>query len=78
MDTVLQGVTLLVSGMTIVFLFLTLLVVVMNQTAKVVIKFNHILPDEAPKTKLRPPAPSHADHAAVAVAIAGAIARSRA
>jgi sodium pump decarboxylase gamma subunit len=78
MDIILQGFTLLVSGMTIVYLFLWLLVIVMNQATKFVAKFSHILPDDEPKKKTRHSAAPHGkDQTAVAVAIAGAIAQSR-
>jgi len=76
MDIILQGLTLLVAGMTIVYLFLTLLVCVMNQTAKIVIKFNHILPDDEPKKKTRPVRTQKTDDADIAVVIIGAIAHA--
>jgi len=79
MEILLQGLVLLVSGMGIVYLFLTLLVWVMNRSAAIVPKLNHILPDEEPKKKKSRPAAAHAAHghddAAVAVAIAAAYAR---
>ncbi len=78
MATILQGFVLLASGMGIVFLFLMLLVWVMNQTAAIIPRFNHILPDEAPKrlksTNIK--SGSHAASEMVAVAIAAARARS--
>jgi sodium pump decarboxylase gamma subunit len=77
MDIILQGFTLLVAGMTIVYLFLWLLVIVMNRATLLVTKFNYILPDEEPKKKPRPPVAPKTDDTAVAVAIAGAIAKSR-
>lgn len=77
MDIILQGLTLLVAGMTIVYLFLWLLVIVMNRATLLVTKFNYILPDEEPKKKSRPPAAPKADDTAIAVAIAGAVAKSR-
>lgn len=77
MDIILQGFTLLVAGMTIVYLFLSLLVFVMNRAAQLVTKFNHILPDDEPKKKPRPQAAPQSDHAAIAVAIAGAVAHAR-
>jgi sodium pump decarboxylase gamma subunit len=77
MDIILQGLTLLVAGMTIVYLFLWLLVIVMNRATLLVTKFNYILPDEEPKKKPRPPSSPKTDDTAVAVAIAGAIAKSR-
>ena len=70
-----QGVVLLLAGMGIVFSFLALLVCVMNVAAKIVPRFNHILPEEEPKKKSRPAAPA-SDDAAIALAIA--VARSRA
>lgn len=81
MEILLQGAVLLVSGMGIVFLFLTLLVWVMNRAAAIVPKFNHILPDEEPKKKrsavqARPQASGQED-LAVAVALAAAVARAR-
>ncbi len=77
MDIILQGLTLLVAGMTIVYLFLWLLVIVMNRATLLVTKFNYILPDEEPKKKPRPAAPLHTEDTVVAVAIAGALSQSR-
>ncbi len=68
-----QGLVLLISGMGIVYIFLMVLVVVTNVASKIVPKFNHILPDEAPKKKPAPAAAS--DDAAIALAIAVARAR---
>lgn len=79
MDILLQGLVLLVAGMGIVYLFLMLLVFVMNHSSKLVTRFNHILPDDEPKKKPRAAAAQRADdHTAVAVAIAAAVARARA
>jgi len=77
MDIILQGLTLLVAGMTIVYLFLWLLVIVMNRATLLVKKFNYILPDEEPKKKPRPVTTLRTDDTIVAVAIAGALAQSR-
>jgi sodium pump decarboxylase gamma subunit len=78
MDIILQGFILLLVGMTTVYIFLWVLVIVMNQSTKFVNKFNYILPDEEPKKRARPPAPTvKADNALVAVAIAGAVDQSR-
>jgi sodium pump decarboxylase gamma subunit len=77
MDIILQGLTLLVAGMTIVYLFLWLLVIVMNRATLLVTKFNYILPDEEPRKKPRPPVAPKTDDTIVAVAIAGALAQSR-
>ena len=51
MGILMQGLVLLVSGMGIVFLVLSLLVVVMNCSARVVQRFNYILPDDEPKKR---------------------------
>ena len=70
-----QGVVLLISGMGIVFIFLAILVLVTTGAAKVIPKFNHILPDEAPKKKPVPAAKPTDDDLAIALAIAVARAR---
>lgn len=75
MAILMQGLVLLVAGMGIVYAFLMLLVLVMSINAKIVPRFNSILPDEAPKKKPRPVAAA-SDDAAIALAIA--VARSRA
>jgi oxaloacetate decarboxylase gamma subunit len=77
MAILLQGLVLLMSGMGIVYLFLTLLVWVMNHSASVVSRFNHILPDDAPRKKPRAAAKAAVldDGAFIAVAIAAS--RSR-
>ncbi len=80
MEILLQGLVLLVAGMGIVYLFLTLLVWVVNRCAAIIPKFNHILPDDEPKKKSRParPHPQHAhDDVLVAVAVAAAHAHAR-
>ena len=69
-----QGVVLLVSGMGIVFAFLAILVFVTTFSSKFVTKFNHILPDEAPKKKA---APAAASDDSLAIALAIAVARAR-
>jgi len=73
----LQGIVLLVSGMGIVFLFLALLVWVMNWSTGIVSRFKYILPDEEPKKKARSAA-QHAssDEASIAIVIAAAFARA--
>ena len=73
----LQGIVLLITGIGIVFVFLTLLVSILNLSAKIVPRFNHILPDEEIKAKPRSPAPASCDDEAIAVAIAIAAARQR-
>lgn len=53
----LQGLVLLVAGMGIVYLFLMLMVWVLNHTSVLISRFNHILPDDEPKKKPRAPRP---------------------
>jgi len=81
MAILMQGLVLLVAGMGIVFLFLSLLVWVMNRSAQIVPRFNHILPDDEPKKKTRPAlAHAHAaslDDVQIAVALAAVAARAR-
>ena len=77
MAVLLQGLVLLASGMGIVFLFLSLLVWVMNRSAAIVPRFNHILPDDEPKKKARPAA-QHAAHDDVVIAVAVAAVTARA
>jgi len=75
MDIMLQGVVLLVAGMGIVYLFLALLVYVMNGAAKIIPRFNYILPDDEPKRKSHPvTASATAEEAVIAVAVAAAAA----
>lgn len=57
-NTLMQGLVLLVAGMGIVYLFLALMVWVMNRFAGIIPRFNHILPDEEPKKKSRAPRPA--------------------
>ena len=77
MEILMQGLVLLVAGMGIVYLFLILLVWVMNRATTIVAHFNYILPDDEPKKKSRPAhmAAQH-DDAAIAVAVAVAANRS--
>ena len=63
-NTLMQGLVLLVAGMGIVYVFLALMVWVMNRFATIIPRFNHILPDEEPKKKVRAPRPAQAAHAA--------------
>lgn len=67
-----QGLVLLIAGMGIVYAFLLILVGVTYGASRIIPKFNHILPDEAPKKAPPPPA---SDDAAIALAIAVARAR---
>ena len=76
MELLKQGVVLLISGMGIVFIFLAILVLVTTGASKVIPKFNHILPDEAPKKKPAPAAAKATDDD-LAIALAIAVARAR-
>lgn len=71
-----QGLVLLVAGMVIVYIFLYLLVRIVRLTADIVPRFNHILPDEAPRAPIRPAAaaPAAKDHAVIAAVVAVAAA----
>lgn len=77
MATLLQGFVLLISGISIVFAFLMLLVWVMNQMALVIPKINHILPDEEPKKSKAATAKGGTQNHNRMVAIAIAAARAR-
>ena len=61
-NTLMQGLVLLVAGMGIVYLFLILMVWVMNRFATIIPRFNHVLPDDEPKKKTRKPASASATH----------------
>ena len=78
-----QGFVLLVAGVTIVFLFLSLLVVVMSVSSKIIPRFNHILPDDEPKVRAKKahkacaPRLASAQDEEIAVAIASLAAHQR-
>ncbi len=67
-NTLMQGLVLLVAGMGIVYVFLALMVWVMNRFAAIIPHFNHILPDEEPKKKTRTAHPKANAPTAAAVA----------
>ncbi len=48
-----QGIVLMFFGMTVVYLFLWLMIVVVKQSSRFVCKFEHLLPDDTPKPKRR-------------------------
>ena len=73
----LQGLVLMVSGMGIVYLFLSLLVWVMNRSSSIVARFNYILPDGEPKKKPRQAQQPVALHDDVLIAIAVVAAQAR-
>ncbi len=62
-----QGVVLMMAGMGIVYLFLWLMTIVVKHSSRWVCRFDHLLPDEAPKAKRK---------ARVAVAPTGVVAVS--
>ena len=64
-----QGLVLLIAGMGIVYIFLTVLICVTKTTMVALARFDHLMPQEAPKKK---PASKAAvsDDANVALAIA--------
>lgn len=66
-----QGLVLMVAGMGIVYLFLTVLIFVAKYSSAFVAKFDHIIPQEAPKKA--PAKAAASDDANVALAIAVAL-----
>jgi len=68
-----QGLTLLVTGMTFVFAFLSMLVAVMDISARFFRKFGHLFPDQDSAASADAPA----DLSHIAVIIAALRARSR-
>jgi len=56
---VLQGLVILVVGLSMVSAFLLLLVLVMTVAGKIIPRFNHWLPDAPPKTKSKKHSSSH-------------------
>jgi sodium pump decarboxylase gamma subunit len=70
MDILGQGLVLMLAGMGIVFIFLAVLILTTNFSMKGIARFDHILPQDAPKKK---PAPASNDDENVALAIAVAL-----
>lgn len=70
MDVLGQGLVLMLAGMGIVFIFLALLILTTIVSMKGISRFNHILPEDAPRKK---PAPKANDDENVALAIAVAL-----
>jgi sodium pump decarboxylase gamma subunit len=79
----LQGLVIMVVGVVMVVGFLSLLVAVLTLSAKIIPRFNHILPDEEPRVRTRKPGTGHAakqdasNDNEIAVAIAAAAAHQR-
>lgn len=76
---VVQGLVLMVAGMSIVYVFLYVMILVMRLTALVVPRFNHLLPDQAPKPvqRVATAAPAVQDVPVIAIAVASAAVRNR-
>jgi sodium pump decarboxylase gamma subunit len=74
METIIQSLILMATGMGAVFSFLVILIVVMTLMAKVTPKLSFMLPDPEPPAPKKPAAA--ADDEAVAVAIAVAMKRA--
>ena len=72
MEVLGQGLVLMISGMGIVYLFLTILIIVTKVSMKGIGRLDGILPQDAPKKKA-PAAASGAGDADVALAIAVAL-----
>jgi len=74
-----QGLVLMVAGVSIVFIFLGLLVAVLSASAKIIPRFNHVLPDERPRARTpkcaQPREPTGDEE--IAVAVAAAVAHQR-
>jgi len=73
-----QGLLILTAGMGLVIVFLVTMILVMNASAVIIPRFNHLLPDPVAKKVNRPPVAASAGSADVAVAIAAVVARQRA
>ena len=67
-----QGLVLMAAGMGIVYLFLVTLIVTTKLSSSFVAKFDHILPQDAPKKNAKPAAAAN-DDANIALAIAVAM-----
>jgi len=75
---VMQGLILMVVGISIVWLFLGVLVLVIKASGMIVPRFSHILPDDEPAAQAPADAPPTQDEAAaVAIAIAAAAMETR-
>ena len=67
-----QGLVLMIAGMGIVYLFLIVLIIVAKYASAFVARFDHILPQDAPK-KAPAKAAAGGDDANIALAIAVAL-----
>ena len=71
-----QGLVLVVVGMTIVGLFLGMLVLAVKLNTLIIPRFNHLLPDDEPRTQA-PAAATPVDAEAATVAIVVALATAK-
>ncbi len=77
MEILMQGLVLMIAGMSIVFAFLAMLVFVMVLSSKIIPRFNHILPDDKPRKKpAKTAALAHDDDTSIAIAVAVAAAQT--
>ena len=60
-----QGLVLMVFGMTVVYLFLWLIIVVIKHSSRFVVKFDYLIPDDPKRKAVQAPAASSASAAAV-------------
>ena len=65
-----QGLVLMLAGMGIVYLFLITLIVTTKLSSSFVAKFDHILPQDAPKKAAKPVAANDDENIALAIAVA--------
>ena len=70
MDILAQGLVLMLAGMGIVFAFLIVLIAVTLFSMKGIARFDHILPQDAPKKKPAAAAANDDENIAVAIAVA--------
>lgn len=70
MDILAQGLVLMLAGMGIVFAFLVVLIAVTLFSMKGIARFDHILPQDAPKKKPAAAAANDDENIAVAIAVA--------
>jgi sodium pump decarboxylase gamma subunit len=70
---VIEGIRLMVIGMSMVFLLLTVLVLAMHVSARFFLRYAHLFPEAGPA----PAAPAAAEDVELAIAVAAASARAR-
>ncbi len=68
-----QGLVLMIAGMGIVYVFLWVLIVITNVSCSALAKYDHLLPQDAPKKKTSPKKAAGAEDANIALAIAVAL-----